>query len=185
MFRVEKLNIIVFTVHKSILSGLELTESFFYPFEFKVKRRIFSSEYYLMDLSNDQIVHSSTVFSFNLLASQLFFFNSRVIGNCKTNPACRGQGLYGKMVKYIAATNPQKHFILFVNVSNTASIRGLQKIGCAELGTYRIKRFLKIIYCFNKTWKSSTSTNTSLPPKAPGEPVYMNSQRNGCKRAMK
>lgn len=84
------------------------------------------------------VAHESTLYRFTPLAISMGHF-SKVIGNCKTHKAHQGKGLYGCVVSHIVINHCNKKPILFVDDNNTASIKGLEKIGFEKVDRFRIK----------------------------------------------
>ena len=139
----EKLDYKVFKVFNSNKKIL-----FSDDFNLVSKRNFFKTEFLLFNLDS-VLIHKSVFFRFNLLSLQLFLFNYGVIGNCWTSESMRGQGIYGKMIDYIL-NDVKRSCILFVDIENESSIKGIKRIGGVEIYHYKIYRFFRLIAFFFK-----------------------------------
>lgn len=97
-----------------------------------------------------EIAHISWIYYHNLLARQLGFKSTLVIGDCETKEKFKGMGLYGITVSHILRSDPRKKYILFIEPHNVASIKGVTKIGLQKLGNFSLKRFLGLAYQVQK-----------------------------------
>lgn len=128
------------------------------PFEIKYSFKIFddgnktnithvdSKKYFkaYVVLDNDKFVHVSCMFKNNLLAKQLGYKNAFTIGECVTNNAYKGQGIYPSILKKIKADYKKDTIIVFVQPNNIASIKGIEKAGFHKLYQFIMYRFLGI-----------------------------------------
>jgi hypothetical protein len=89
-------------------------------------------------------IHESTLYRFTLLSLSAVLPGHRVIGNCRTVEAFRGKGIYGRMVRHIAARNGR--CILFVDEANISSQKGLEKAGFTVFRRFRFRRFFGLFY---------------------------------------
>ncbi len=92
----------------------------------------------------DKLVHVSFVFKKNLLGNQLGFKSAYTIGECITNEAYRGQGIYPSTLKIIKRDFFDNTLIVFVHPANTASIKGIEKAGFTKLYEFTMYRFFGI-----------------------------------------
>lgn len=93
---------------------------------------------------NGTKIHESTLYRITLLSLSAGLVGYRVIGNCRTVEAFRGKGIYGRIVRHIAARNGR--CILFVEEDNTSSQKGLEKVGFTVFRRFRYSRILGIFY---------------------------------------
>lgn len=93
--------------------------------------------YFAIDKNSDSIVHSSCIIPRNFKYPFLKK-GEYCIGNCKTEPAFRGRGIYPYMLKYIMANNPNTIFKMTIREDNTPSIKGVKKAGF-ELTTEKVR----------------------------------------------
>jgi len=140
---IEKLDYKIFRVTNS-----NKKVSFSDDFNLVLKKNFFKTEFLLLNANTD-LLHKSVYYRFNLLSLQLFFFNYGVIGNCWTDESIRGQGIYGKMIDYIL-NEVKRSCILFVDIENEPSIRGIKRIGGEEIYHYKIYRFFMLFAFFFK-----------------------------------
>lgn len=89
----------------------------------------------------DRLVHTSWVFKNKLLATQLGFKDSFVIGDCVTIADYRGKGIFPKILQVIASES-QKDLIVFVSIENAASKKSIQKAGYEKLFCFELTRFI-------------------------------------------
>jgi RimJ/RimL family protein N-acetyltransferase len=108
----------------------------------RIDRKRFHKAYMVLDGS--RVVHASLVFQRNLLAWQLGFRGVHIIGDCFTDEAYRGQGLYPAVLRRIRADFPDRTFVVFVDPANTPSIRGLEKAGFRRLYEFEMYRLLAV-----------------------------------------
>jgi hypothetical protein len=115
-----------------------------------ISKRSLTKCFRLVD-SKGIIAHESTLYMFTPLAISLGYY-CKVIGNCKTHKEHKGKGLYGAVVTYIVVNYCLQNPILFVDDSNIASIKGLQKIGFDAIGRFKIKKkyFSGLFYSVEK-----------------------------------
>jgi hypothetical protein len=115
-----------------------------------ISKRSLTKCFRLVD-SKGIIAHESTLYMFTPLAINLGYY-CKVIGNCKTHKEHKGKGLYGAVVTYIVVNYCLQNPILFVEDSNIASIKGLQKIGFDAIGRFEIKKkyFSGLFYSVEK-----------------------------------
>jgi hypothetical protein len=140
---IEKLDYKIFRVKNS-----NKKVSFSDGFNLVSKRDLIKREFLLFDANSD-LMHKSVYYRFNLLSLQLLFFNYGVIGNCWTDESIRGQGIYGKMIDYIL-NDVKRSCILFVDIENEPSVRGIKRIGGEEIYHYKIYRFFRVFAFFFK-----------------------------------
>lgn len=95
-------------------------------------------------VDSNRVIHASLVFTKNLLARQLGFRKALTIGNCFTDQAYRGQGIYSAVLSRISADFPDQTLVVFVDPANTASVRGLEKAGFRKLYEFVMYRLLGI-----------------------------------------
>ena len=84
--------------------------------------------YFAIDKNNGNIIHSSCVIPRNFKYPFLKK-GEYCIGNCKTEPAFRGRGIYPYVLKYIMGNNPNLIFKMIIREDNTPSINGVKKAG--------------------------------------------------------
>jgi hypothetical protein len=112
----------------------------------RIDRKRFHKAYVVLDGS--RVIHASLVFPKNLLARQLGFRGVLIIGDCFTDDAYRGEGLYPAVLKRIRADFPDRSFVVFVDPANTPSVRGLEKAGFRRSYEFVMYRFLGV--CLHK-----------------------------------
>jgi RimJ/RimL family protein N-acetyltransferase len=79
---------------------------------------------------------------------------SVVLGPAWTEPALRGRGLHGRILRArIALCNDRREMpiITFTDVSNSAAIRGFEKVGMIRLGSYTVTSGLFGMWCTHTT----------------------------------
>ena len=93
--------------------------------------------YFSIDKNTGNIIHQSCAIPRNFKYPFLKK-GEYCIGNCKTEPAFRGRGIYPYMLKYIMADNPNTIFKMTIREDNTPSINGVKKAGF-ELTTEKVR----------------------------------------------
>ncbi|HPG42142.1 MAG TPA: GNAT family N-acetyltransferase [bacterium] len=80
--------------------------------------------------------------------SSYFDKNGLLLGPYWTNPAYRGQGLYGRLLQHsIAVIDKNRPIVICTRTENTASITGMKKAGFRFAGSYSV---LTILFFFVK-----------------------------------
>ena len=93
---------------------------------------------------DDELIHESWVFKSKLLATQLGYKRKFIIGNSVTKENYRGQGIYPFILHFILKNNPDKKFIIFTDVSNNSSEKGILKAGFFRVYRFKLIRLLGI-----------------------------------------
>ncbi|MGB3182795.1 MAG: hypothetical protein WBB45_15500 [Cyclobacteriaceae bacterium] len=96
---------------------------------------------YRLSIDGNQ-VHKSNVFYATHFLKTIGKFGFPVIGDCHTDDACRGKGIYPYMLTYIykELLQSNKEVYILVSPENAPSIRGIEKAGFRKVCRVRTTR---------------------------------------------
>lgn len=113
--------------------------------EFKIQKSLLKGKTEYSITENRILVHRSFLYE-KIHLLKLLQKKGPAIGNCYTNPECRGKSIYPFVINYIATElikeDKNRQVFIIVNSDNVNSIRGIEKAGFEYYASIKAKRWL-------------------------------------------